>query len=34
MLVVSMYSPSPTWVGVLVSTEQLKDMCQIVIYIP
>ena len=34
MLVVSTESPSFTWVGVLVSAEQLKDMHQIVMYIP
>ena len=30
----SLWSPSSTWVMVLVSAEQLKDMCQIIIYTP
>ena len=34
VFVVGMYSPSSTWVSVLVSAEQLKDMHQIVMYIP
>ena len=34
MLVVSMLSPSSTWVQVLVSAEQLKGKHQIAIYIP
>ena len=33
MLVVSMWSPSPTWVGVPVSAEQLKDTHQIVMHV-
>ena len=34
VLVVSVCSTSSTWLGILVSAEQLKDMHQIVIYIP
>ena len=34
VLAVSMWSPSATWAGVLVSAAQLKDTCQIVLYIP
>lgn len=34
MLMVSMYSLSTTWVEVLISAEQLKDVFQVVIDIP